>query len=290
MFAAKQLQLQLQIQIHARCSLLTSPKGAAVPPRALFHHASARASEPRAAFGGLKPRTSGFKLPGTRPPRSSPNSPHQSHQQPTIPAIPRNKAILQDRIQQKIQQRLTQVRQESASNAQERSPRDDEIVFPMITLITEDGTISGTHPLRHVLSTMDRSEHTLVLVDPQRSPPACRLFSRKLLYEREKQARKAKKVAMRGSKPQVVTMGEGIGEHDLMVKMRKAGEMLAKGKRVTLVVERKRSERGVEKRALVGEKALKAVEGLGVVSAPPVVEGNTWSVTVQGKVKQESKE
>ncbi|KAJ1720640.1 hypothetical protein LPJ53_004748 [Coemansia erecta] len=214
-------------------------------------------------------------------PVSQPSQQQQQQQQQRPPAaLPRGKALLQERIQQRIQQRLelTQQQKRDDTNA---APRDDKIPHPMITLITLDGTIDGVHPLSHVLRTTDLNEYTLVLVDSQQNPPACRLFSRKLLYERERQAKKSQRAAARGSKMQVVQMSAAIGDHDLGIKLRKVGEILDKGKRVAVVVEHKGRDRSKDRRKEVGAKVLEQVQQMGwSPSGPPVVEPNTWSLTL----------
>ncbi|KAJ2745452.1 mitochondrial splicing system protein [Coemansia sp. BCRC 34301] len=135
-------------------------------------------------------------------------------------------------IQERIKERLFNVRNE---DSQERAPRDEEIKSAMITLISSEGVVQGTQPLARVLHEMDRKQDTLVLVDGHQDPPACRIFSRKLIYERERMARKAaQKTAPR---PQTIVMGESIETRDLHIKVEKVKAMLAKGKRVTVVVE-----------------------------------------------------
>ncbi|KAJ2787709.1 hypothetical protein GGI15_000480 [Coemansia interrupta] len=206
--------------------------------------------------------------------------PQQQKQQRPPASLPRGKALLQERIQQRIQQRLelTQQQKRDDTNA---APRDDKIPHPMITLIALDGTIDGVHPLSHVLRTTDLNEYTLVLVDSQQNPPACRLFSRKLLYERERQAKKSQRAAARGSKMQVVQMSAVIGDHDLGIKLRKVGELLDKGKRVSVVVEHKGRDRSKDRRQEVGAKVLAQVQQMGwSASGPPVVEPSTWSLTL----------
>ncbi|KAJ2826721.1 hypothetical protein GGI24_002833, partial [Coemansia furcata] len=158
------------------------------------------------------------------------------------------KAILQQKIQERIKERLEKVRKEEGGG-QERAARDEEITSAIITLISEEGVVLGAQPLAKVLHEMDRTLNTLVLVDPQQDPPACRVFSRKLIYEKERLARKQRKQAPKQPRPQTLVVGESIGAHDLQIKIGKAQDMLAKGKRVTMVVESKGRQRSAEKRA-----------------------------------------
>ncbi|KAJ1823980.1 hypothetical protein GGH91_001596 [Coemansia sp. RSA 2671] len=201
----------------------------------------------------------------------------------TRPPILSGKALLQQRIQERIKERIEKVRKEE-SGGQERAARDEEIQSAIVTVISEEGVVLGAQPLAKVLHEMDRSLYTLVLVDPQQDPPACRMFSRKLIYEKERLARKQRAAAPKKPRPQTVVMSESIGRHDLLIKIGRARDMLAKGKRVTMVVESKGKHRSSVKRAEVGEEIVKQLTQHASVCAPPVLEPNTWSVTLQGKV------
>ncbi|KAJ2490349.1 hypothetical protein IWW37_003234 [Coemansia sp. RSA 2050] len=201
----------------------------------------------------------------------------------TRPPMLSGKALLQQRIQERIKERIEKVRKEE-SGGQERAARDEEIESAIVTVISEEGVVLGAQPLAKVLHEMDRSLYTLVLVDPQQDPPACRVFSRKLIYEKERLARKQRAAAPKKPRPQTIVMSESIGSHDLLIKIGRARDMLAKGKRVTMVVESKGRHRSSAKRAEVGEDIMKQLAQHAAVCAPPVLEPNSWSVTLQGKV------
>lgn len=194
------------------------------------------------------------------------------------------RALAQYKIQQQINRRLEQARNDNKTTPVSASPRDEQIKSTMITLITEDGQIDGVHRLQQVLNErMDRAQHTLVMVDPQRDPPACRIMSRKLLYDRERTARKQK--TTKPTKPQTIQMGAQIGDHDLQVKVQKIQNMLQKGKRVMVVVDsKKRNKKEQLKRQEVGSKVLELVEGYarphGMPSVDPYL---SWSVALHGK-------
>ncbi|KAJ1664144.1 hypothetical protein EV178_004356 [Coemansia sp. RSA 1646] len=170
----------------------------------------------------------------------------------------------------------------SSSDKQERAPRDSEIKAPMVNLVLEDGSIDGIHPLTRVLGTMDRSLFTLVMVDPSQDPPVCRIFSRKILYERERQSRKQQNVAVKNAKPQRMVMACAIGDHDLEIKMRKTMDLLAKGRRVTVVIEHK-GRQMPDRRKELGAKVMAELQEKFSVVSPPAMEGRMWSVMFQGK-------
>ncbi|KAJ2551623.1 hypothetical protein EV175_003624 [Coemansia sp. RSA 1933] len=165
-----------------------------------------------------------------------------------------------------------------------RAPRDEEITAPMINLVLEDGTTDGIHPLSQVLGSMDRALFTLMVVDPSTSPPICRIYSRKILYERERQAKKQKSVATKNAKPQRMVMTCAIGDHDFDIKMKKTLELLDKGKRVTVVIEYRRGKRMVEDtREKLGARVMDQLQNKYPIVKPPAIEGPAWSAMFQGK-------
>ncbi|KAJ2868548.1 hypothetical protein GGH94_000080 [Coemansia aciculifera] len=247
-----------------------SSAGSSNTSRPLFKSFAERLGSSSSSSGGRQaPLPSKFPSGATATPRSR-------------PPMLSGKVLLQQKIQERIKERLDKVRKEE-SGGQERAARDEEIKSAIITLISEEGVVLGAHPLAKVLHEMDRAQNTLVLVDPQQDPPACRVFSRKLIYERERLARKQRKAAPKQPRPQTIVLSESIGVHDLQIKINRAQEMLAKGKRVTMVVESKGRQRSSEKRAEVGASIMKQLAQHASVCAPPVLEPNSWSVALQGK-------
>ncbi|KAJ1957660.1 hypothetical protein GGI12_004962 [Dipsacomyces acuminosporus] len=197
-----------------------------------------------------------------------------------------NKISAADIIQQKIQRRLEKVKKED-NDGKDRLPRDEEIQSAMITLISLDGTIEGIRPLSQVLNELDREQYTLMMVNAQEQPPACRVFSRKILYEREKQAKKQKKLASKSSsKPQIIQLNANIGDHDLGIKLKKTLGLLEKGKRVTIVIEKRSfNARKNDRVQEIAPVIMSQVEGHCSIVNSPSVEGTTWSVSLQGKAK-----
>ncbi|KAJ2468891.1 hypothetical protein GGI02_003563 [Coemansia sp. RSA 2322] len=244
---------------------------------ALFHSSTGRRGVAGAgkfkAFADRLGDSAGFKAVGVQ-------------QQPLAPAS--RKAQLQSRIMERIKERVASARKDGAQGSGlERAARDEEIPATLITLISEEGVVQeGTRVLAQVLGALDRTQYTLVLVDGARSPPACRVFSRKLMYERERMARKQRKESSRRQpRPQTIVVSDAIGPHDLAVKMARAAEMLAKGKRVTVVVESKarRNRASPDLRAQIGASVLAQLEPHAAVCGPPTLEPSLWSVLLQGK-------
>ncbi|KAJ1858189.1 hypothetical protein GGH12_000822 [Coemansia sp. RSA 1822] len=191
------------------------------------------------------------------------------------------KQQIQDAIQQQIEERVARTRKQTPTKA-ERAPRDEEIEAPMIMLVSEDGVPQGVHPLQTVLHGLDREQFTLVMVDSNEQPPTCRIFLRKVLYDREKNARKQNSDNKRKTKAQMLQMRSSISEHDIDVKCNKLISMLDKGRRVTVVVERAQNEQGKDRRNAVGETIMKKVAKHATVSSPPSSDKTMWMVILQG--------
>ncbi|KAJ1801429.1 hypothetical protein LPJ56_006405, partial [Coemansia sp. RSA 2599] len=65
--------------------------------------------------------------------------------------------------------------------------------------------------------------------------------------------------------------------------VKKALDLLDKGRRVMVVVEHKGKAARDDMRKVVGEKIMEMVAEKCSVGSPPVMDGRTWSVILQGK-------
>ncbi|KAJ2782764.1 hypothetical protein H4R18_002081 [Coemansia javaensis] len=198
----------------------------------------------------------------------------------------RGKELAQQRIQKQIQRRLeaAQARADGGGGGGAgRALRDEEIQAPVIAVVDESGAALGEQTPQQALSGLDRSQQTLVMVDAGQDPPVCRIFPRRQLYEREKRAKKQAAAQQRTAKTQSIVMRDCVGDHDLEIKCRRLCEMLQKGRRVTVVVERPRRAAGPDRRAALGAAVMARARDLCSVAAGPAVEGAAWSVTLQGR-------
>ncbi|KAJ2631841.1 hypothetical protein IW137_004760, partial [Coemansia sp. RSA 1287] len=180
-----------------------------------------------------------------------------------------------------IEERVARTRKQTPTKS-ERAPRDEEITAPMIMLVSEEGVPQGVHPLKTVLRGLDREQYTLVMVDSTEEPPTCRIYLRKILYDREKNARKQNSDSKRKSKAQMLQIRSSISDHDIEVKCNKLISMLEKGRRVTVVVERAQNEQGKDRRNAVGETIMKKVANHATVSSSPTSDKTMWMVVLQG--------
>ncbi|KAF9201269.1 hypothetical protein BGZ49_008471 [Haplosporangium sp. Z 27] len=119
----------------------------------------------------------------------------------------------------------------------DRFRRDEEIKSPWIQYITPEGN-QGQKRLAHVLKSFDRSQYYLIEVDSSASPPVCKLFSKKILYQKAKEAKQAKKANAPTTKE--LQLNWGTDKHDLDHKLSKFRAFLEKGHRLEIQINGKR--------------------------------------------------
>ncbi|KAJ2593672.1 hypothetical protein H4R99_006027, partial [Coemansia sp. RSA 1722] len=82
-----------------------------------------------------------------------------------------------------------------------------------------------------------------------------------------------------------VQMSATIGDHDLGIKVKKALDLMEKGRRVMMVVEHRGKAKVDDRRKEVGNKIMDLVKDKCTVPSPPAMDGRTWSVILQAKTK-----
>ncbi|KAJ2772664.1 hypothetical protein IWQ56_001282, partial [Coemansia nantahalensis] len=213
---------------------LSAPAQAREAPKPASAHARGPAVQPRSRAATGDPRETGK---AAKPSGGT--------------GVPRGKDLARSRLMDKISRRVD--RQREKEGGPQRAARDEEIQAATVALVGEDGTPLGNRPLREVLDGMDREQHTLLMVDPHQQPPVCRLFQRKIMYDREKRARKVKAAQHRTTKVHTIRLRDTIDAHDLDIKCDRLAAFLAKGQRVTVTIQGTRGG-GPERRRLVGER------------------------------------
>ncbi|KAI8638376.1 hypothetical protein BD408DRAFT_485555 [Parasitella parasitica] len=127
-----------------------------------------------------------------------------------------------------------------------RSRRDEEISARFITFVNEQGQVQDRCRVKDVLLEFDRSRYFLIEVDPTASPPVCRLFDKKYLFEKEKSNKKKKQTAPESVLKEIV-FGWNVSEHDMEHKLNKAAQFLDKGNKVKIDIVYKRGQKRVDK-------------------------------------------
>ncbi|KAF9350143.1 hypothetical protein BGX26_011637 [Mortierella sp. AD094] len=134
----------------------------------------------------------------------------------------------------------------------DRFRRDEEIRSPWIQYITPEGN-QGQKRLAHALKSFDRSQYYLIEVDSSADPPVCKLFSKKALYKKAKEAKQAKKANVLTTKE--LQLHWGTDAHDLDHKLSKFRAFLEKGHRLEIQINgRKGKNTTAEERDAIMER------------------------------------
>ena len=168
--------------------------------------------------------------------------------------------------------------------------KDEFIPFKLLQLV--DPTTNVLRPpasLVSILAALDRSQFSLLLVDPAHDPPIVKIIDKKAEYnklQQKKQATKAAAVAVANGTstaklkapsgpPREVQLTWGVSAHDLGHKLGKAKELLDKGNRVSVIISNKKGAEvlGAQARAGVIESVKKVMEGHGLLIKSPENKG-----------------
>ena len=159
-----------------------------------------------------------------------------------------------------------------------------------VRLIGPNGENAGVVPLADALSIAREAALDLVEVDPNGSPPVCRVLDYgKWKYQQAKKERDARK-HQRGTMIHEVRMRPRIGQHDMDLKVRTAERLLGEGDKVKLSVmfrgrEMSHPEIGHE----VLGRALSRLEQAAAVEKPPSMEGRFLTVILTPSAKKAAK-
>lgn len=127
----------------------------------------------------------------------------------------------------------------------------------------------------------------LVEVDSNGNPPVCRILDYgKWKYEQAKKEREGRK-HQKGTMIHEVRMRPRTGQHDIDLKVRIAGRLLAEGDKVKLsVMFRGRELSHPEVGQEVLDKALKGIGDLATIEKPPGMEGRFLTVIMTPTAKK----
>lgn len=175
--------------------------------------------------------------------------------------------------------RGTQVYESEEESISSRTVRVNErIRIREVRLIDEDGKHIGVIPTNEALDTARERGLDLVEVDPNASPPVCRLMDYgKFRYEesrREREARKKQKAAQ----VKEIRLKPNIDDHDLETKIRHARRFLSAGDKVKVSVRfrgRQNLHRDLGQELLM--RVVHDLEDIGKVDQMPKSEGQDMS-------------
>ena len=121
--------------------------------------------------------------------------------------------------------------------------KDEAIRAPFVQLVNEEGKINPPEPLSNVLASFDRSKFFLLQVSPgaPRQPPVCKILNKMEYRANEKAKEKAAKAAKQSTKQ--IELNWAIDAHDLAHRLKQLTSFLEKGRKVEIVLTRKRHKR-----------------------------------------------
>ncbi|KAJ9213875.1 hypothetical protein DTO166G4_4486 [Paecilomyces variotii] len=121
--------------------------------------------------------------------------------------------------------------------------KDEDIRAQQIQLVNESGGLDPPERTINVLRSINRSEYFLVQVSPGSADrlPVCKLVSKKALREQEKAKSKAAHAAKTAVKQ--LELNWAIDAHDLSHRMKQLVSFLEKGRKVEIILTRKKGKR-----------------------------------------------
>ena len=121
--------------------------------------------------------------------------------------------------------------------------QDEDIRAPFIQIANEEGNLDPPVSLSEVLSSLDRSKFFLLQVSPAapKQPPVCRILNKMEYQESEKAKMKAAKIPRVQTKQ--IELNWAIDAHDLSHRLKQLTTFLQKGRKVEIILTRKRHKR-----------------------------------------------
>lgn len=154
----------------------------------------------------------------------------------------------------------------------DRAPINEAINAPYVQLVNAENSLEPPVRLSKVLSSFDHREYFLVQVSPGAPdrPPVCKILNKKETRDREK----AKAKAAKASRVQVkqIELNWAIDPHDLAHRLKQLANFLEKGRRVEVVLTRKKGKRAatVEEIKHVMQSVLDTTRELGATQVKPM--------------------
>ena len=157
--------------------------------------------------------------------------------------------------------------------------RDREVL-----VIGSDGTQLGVMSRRDALQKAYDEDLDLLCVAPNAHPPVCKIIDYgRYRFEQQKKEREAKK-NQQTAEMKSLRVSPVIDQHDFDTKVKRAKEWLSDGQKVKIDMRfrgRMITRQEVGKQVL--DKFTEQVSDVADVTKPPILEGNTMSVTFSPK-------
>ena len=153
-----------------------------------------------------------------------------------------------------------------------------------VLVIGSDGTQLGVMSRRDALQKAYDEDLDLLCVAPNAQPPVCKIIDYgRYRFEQQKKEREAKK-NQQTAEMKSLRVSPVIDQHDFDTKVKRAKEWLSDGQKVKIDMRfrgRMITRQEVGKQVL--DKFTEQVSDVADVTKPPMLEGNTMSVTFSPK-------
>ena len=161
---------------------------------------------------------------------------------------------------------------------------NEAILDREVLVIGSDGTQLGVMSRRDALQKAYDEDLDLLCVAPNAQPPVCKIIDYgRYRFEQQKKEREAKK-NQQTAEMKSLRVSPVIDQHDFDTKVKRAKEWLSDGQKVKIDMRfrgRMITRQEVGKQVL--DKFTEQVSDVADVTKPPMLEGNTMSVTFSPK-------
>ncbi|EAW07617.1 putative translation initiation factor IF3 [Aspergillus clavatus NRRL 1] len=136
-----------------------------------------------------------------------------------------------------------QSRQKNKEQSKQKQIKDEDIQSEFVQIVNEAGNLEQPIRLREALHSFDRSENFLIQVSPgpPDQPPVCKIVNRLAMREHERAKAKAAHATKTAVKQ--IELNWAIDPHDLTHRLKQLTSFLDKGRRVEIVLTRKKGKR-----------------------------------------------
>lgn len=120
---------------------------------------------------------------------------------------------------------------------------DEHIRARMIQIVDDEGSLQPPTTVRDALRTFERADYFLVQMAPEtpEKPAVCKIMNKKRL--REQKHEKAKASRAQKQSPKQIELNWSIDPHDLSHRMKQLESFLSKGRKVDIIMARKKGKR-----------------------------------------------
>ena len=164
---------------------------------------------------------------------------------------------------------------------------NEQITFPEVRLISEDGEQLGIMSSREALQKADEANLDLILIAPAAKPPVCRIMDySKYRYEQTRRERDAKK-KQKTVEVKEIRLSPNIDSNDLNTKSNNARKFLEKGNRVKVTLRfRGREMAHINQTKHVLETFADTLQDIAGVEKAAKMEGRSMSIVLAPKVSK----